>query len=63
MEVVDRILKKVESAGEYLPAPEVHGSGAPYGLISIGGQGEGGWFAVRLWGLGRCLVGWSYNFV
>jgi 2-oxoglutarate ferredoxin oxidoreductase subunit alpha len=37
VEVVDRLLKKVESAAEHVPAPEVHDGGAPYGLISIGG--------------------------
>ena len=37
MEVVDRIRKKIESAAEHIPAPEIHGSGSPYGLISLGG--------------------------
>ena len=39
VEVVDRILKKVESAGDHVPAPEIHRSGkaAAYGLVSIGG--------------------------
>jgi 2-oxoglutarate ferredoxin oxidoreductase subunit alpha len=39
MEVMDRLLKKVESAGEHVPAPEVHKGKTPasYGLISLGG--------------------------
>ena len=37
VEVVDRLLKKVESAADSVPAPEVRGEGAPYGMISIGG--------------------------
>jgi len=44
IEVVDRILKKVESAGDHVPQPEVYGEGATdpdgaasYGLVSIGG--------------------------
>ncbi len=37
VEVMDRIRKKVESAADHVPAPEVHGGGAPYGLVSIGG--------------------------
>jgi 2-oxoglutarate ferredoxin oxidoreductase subunit alpha len=43
VEVVDRILKKVESAGDHVPQPEVYGEkaleagGTTYGLISIGG--------------------------
>jgi 2-oxoglutarate ferredoxin oxidoreductase subunit alpha len=43
VEVVDRLLAKVESAGDHVPAPEVFGEnattaeGASYGLISIGG--------------------------
>jgi len=39
MEVMDRLLKKVESAREHVPAPEVHMGKtlASYGLISLGG--------------------------
>ncbi len=43
IEVVDRLLKKVESAGDHVPQPEVFGEhatdegGPSYGLISIGG--------------------------
>ena len=39
IEVIDRILKKVESAGDHVPQPEVYDSGksASVGLISIGG--------------------------
>ena len=37
LEVMERIRRKVESAGDHVPAPEVHGGGAPYGLVSIGG--------------------------
>jgi 2-oxoglutarate ferredoxin oxidoreductase subunit alpha len=39
VEVVDRILKKIEAAADHVPAPEVHMSGkaAAYGLVSIGG--------------------------
>ena len=39
VEVVDRILKKVESAGDHVPQPEIHdsGSAASVGLVSIGG--------------------------
>jgi 2-oxoglutarate ferredoxin oxidoreductase subunit alpha len=39
MEVMDRLLKKVESAREHVPAPEVHQGKTPasYGLISLGG--------------------------
>jgi len=39
MEVMDRLLKKVESAREHVPAPEVHRGKTPasYGLISLGG--------------------------
>jgi 2-oxoglutarate ferredoxin oxidoreductase subunit alpha len=39
VEVVDRILEKVESAGDHVPAPEIHMSGkaAAYGLVSVGG--------------------------
>jgi 2-oxoglutarate/2-oxoacid ferredoxin oxidoreductase subunit alpha len=39
MEVMDRLLKKVESAAEHLPAPEIHRSETParLGMISIGG--------------------------
>jgi 2-oxoglutarate ferredoxin oxidoreductase subunit alpha len=39
VEVVDRILEKIESAGNHVPAPEIHssGKGAAYGLVSIGG--------------------------
>ena len=37
VEVVDRLLKKVESAGDAVPSPDVRGEGAPYGLVSVGG--------------------------
>ncbi|SVA96795.1 uncharacterized protein METZ01_LOCUS149649 [marine metagenome] len=37
VEVMDRLLKKVKSAAEPLPMPEVHGESSPYGMISIGG--------------------------
>ncbi len=43
VEVVDRILKKVDSAGEHVPSPEIFGDRAleagatTYGLISVGG--------------------------
>ena len=43
IEVVDRLLEKIESAGDHVPAPEVFGDGATeeggasYGMISIGG--------------------------
>lgn len=48
VEVVDRILRKVESAAKDVPAPEIHASGSPgsglpggkgsaWGLLSIGG--------------------------
>jgi len=39
IEVVDRIRKKVESAGDHVPAPEIlaSGEGASWGLISVGG--------------------------
>lgn len=39
MEVVDRLLAKVESAGDHVPAPEVHQGSQPteWGLISLGG--------------------------
>ena len=37
VEVMDRLLKKVKSAAEHLPMPEVHGESSPYGMISIGG--------------------------
>ncbi len=41
IEVVDRILEKVESAGDHVPAPEVFTTGAAgrsgWGMISIGG--------------------------
>ena len=39
VEVMDRLLKKVESAGDHVPAPEVHrgDAAAQYGIISIGG--------------------------
>jgi len=38
-EVMDRLLKKVESAGEHVPAPEIHHSSQParIGMVSIGG--------------------------
>jgi 2-oxoglutarate ferredoxin oxidoreductase subunit alpha len=39
MEVMDRLLAKVESAADHVPAPDVHGAKSPtrLGLISIGG--------------------------
>ena len=39
VEVVDRILRKVESAGDHVPAPEIHtsGRGATHALVSVGG--------------------------
>jgi 2-oxoglutarate ferredoxin oxidoreductase subunit alpha len=37
VEVIDRIRKKIESAGDHVPAPEVRGEGSRYGLISVGG--------------------------
>ena len=37
VDVMDRLLKKVESAAEYLPVAEVHGESSPYGMVSIGG--------------------------
>lgn len=37
VEVMDRLQKKIESAAEHLPVPEVHGESSPYGMISIGG--------------------------
>ncbi len=39
IEVVDRLLKKVESAADHVPAPEIHtsGSGSTHGMISVGG--------------------------
>jgi 2-oxoglutarate ferredoxin oxidoreductase subunit alpha len=39
VEVMERLLKKVESAGEFVPAPEVHAGkeAAPYGIVSVGG--------------------------
>jgi 2-oxoglutarate ferredoxin oxidoreductase subunit alpha len=39
MEVMDRLLEKVESARDHVPAPEVHRGTTPasYGLISLGG--------------------------
>jgi len=39
MEVMERLLKKVESAADHVPAPEVHqgDTPAPIGLVSIGG--------------------------
>jgi 2-oxoglutarate ferredoxin oxidoreductase subunit alpha len=39
VEVVDRLLKKIHSSADHVPAPEVHTSGAKaeYGLISVGG--------------------------
>jgi 2-oxoglutarate ferredoxin oxidoreductase subunit alpha len=39
VEVVDRLLAKVESAGNHVPAPEVHTveGGAPIGIVSVGG--------------------------
>jgi 2-oxoglutarate ferredoxin oxidoreductase subunit alpha len=39
LEVVDRIARKIQSAAEHLPAPEVHRGdrASPWGIISIGG--------------------------
>jgi len=39
VEVMDRLLKKVESAGDHVPAPEVHrgNAAASHGIISLGG--------------------------
>ena len=39
VEVMDRLRKKVQSAADHLPAPDVHvaGEGSAFGLISIGG--------------------------
>ena len=37
VEVIDRIRKKIESAGDHVPAPEARGEGSRYGLISVGG--------------------------
>jgi 2-oxoglutarate/2-oxoacid ferredoxin oxidoreductase subunit alpha len=39
IEVVDRLLEKIHSAADHVPAPEVYTSGdkAEYGLISLGG--------------------------
>lgn len=39
VEVVDRLLAKVESAGDHVPAPEIHevAGGAPVGIVSLGG--------------------------
>jgi 2-oxoglutarate ferredoxin oxidoreductase subunit alpha len=39
VEVMDRLLAKVESAGDHVPAPEVHNGSenASYGVISLGG--------------------------
>ncbi len=39
LEVVDRIARKVQSAAEHVPAPEVHAveGGARHGIVSIGG--------------------------
>jgi 2-oxoglutarate ferredoxin oxidoreductase subunit alpha len=39
VEVMDRLLAKIESAAEHLPAPEVHKAAAPttLGMISLGG--------------------------
>ena len=37
VDVMDRLLEKVESAAEYLPVAEVHGESSPYGMVSIGG--------------------------
>ncbi|HSG07295.1 MAG TPA: 2-oxoacid:acceptor oxidoreductase subunit alpha [Longimicrobiales bacterium] len=40
LEVVDRIARKIESAADHVPAPEVHaleGVKARYGIVSIGG--------------------------
>jgi 2-oxoglutarate ferredoxin oxidoreductase subunit alpha len=39
LEVVDRIARKVQSAGDHVPPPEVHAveGGARFGIISLGG--------------------------
>ena len=39
MEVMERLLTKVESAGDHVPAPEIHrgDDAADYGIVSIGG--------------------------
>jgi 2-oxoglutarate ferredoxin oxidoreductase subunit alpha len=38
LEVVDRLARKVQSAAEHLPAPEIFGSGdASVGIIAVGG--------------------------
>jgi 2-oxoglutarate ferredoxin oxidoreductase subunit alpha len=39
LEVVDRIARKIQSAAEHVPAPEVHAveGGARHGIVSIGG--------------------------
>ena len=40
LEVVDRIARKIESAADHVPAPEIHkveGAKARYGIVSIGG--------------------------
>ncbi len=37
VEVVDRLLAKVHSAGEHVPAPDVRGGGSADALVSIGG--------------------------
>jgi 2-oxoglutarate/2-oxoacid ferredoxin oxidoreductase subunit alpha len=39
VEVVDRIARKVQSAAEHVPAPEIHAvaGGARHGIVSIGG--------------------------
>ena len=39
VEVMDRLRKKVQSAADHVPAPDVHvaGEGSAFGLISIGG--------------------------
>jgi 2-oxoglutarate ferredoxin oxidoreductase subunit alpha len=39
MEVMQRLLKKVEAAGEFVPAPEIHEGkeSASYGIVSVGG--------------------------
>ena len=39
VEVVDRIARKIQSAAEHVPAPEVHAveGGARHGIVSIGG--------------------------
>jgi 2-oxoglutarate ferredoxin oxidoreductase subunit alpha len=39
LEVVDRIARKIQSAAEHVPAPEVHAAegGARHGIVSIGG--------------------------